>query len=155
SRPEPALRRGGGLSRRAVRWGVLLLVVVLGVGFIAWLTRSGTGTPKPSESGTVEQKKIAVAAVPLPSPPKIEQAVPPPPRLPSRPVQPGKTLFPHEGDVVGVAFSPDGKTLASASSDRVVHVFDLETGVERHNLKGHEGARSVPISPDGRLLAFT
>tara|TARA_B100000676_G_C18012571_1_gene807602 strand:+ start:447 stop:833 length:387 start_codon:yes stop_codon:yes gene_type:complete len=33
----------------------------------------------------------------------------------------------HEGEVFSVAFSPDGKTIASGSSDGTVRIWDVET----------------------------
>lgn len=50
------------------------------------------------------------------------------------------TLKGHAGDVHAVAFSPDGKTLASAGAD-VIKLWDVETGKERGALKGHRGDR--------------
>jgi WD40 repeat protein len=53
-----------------------------------------------------------------------------------------------------VAFSPDGRLLASGSDDHTVKLWDVETGQEVRTLRGHtDWVWSVAFSPDGRLLA--
>jgi WD40 repeat protein len=52
-----------------------------------------------------------------------------------------------------VVFSPDGKTIASSSSDNTVKLWNLN-GQLQHTLKGHSGiVSSVVFSPDGKTIA--
>src|SRR5262249_34540508 len=54
------------------------------------------------------------------------------------------TLEGHAFQVSSVAFSPDGKRLATGSSDRTVKLWDAATGQELATLKGHTaGVQSV------------
>jgi WD40 repeat protein len=60
----------------------------------------------------------------------------------------------HAFAVYSVAFSPDGKRLASASADRMVKIWDTASGEETLNLMGHtDGVPSVAFSTDGMRLA--
>src|SRR3954452_12808884 len=60
----------------------------------------------------------------------------------------------HTAAVTCVAVSPDGKTLASASSDKTIKLWDVATGKQRATLKGHtDGVSSVAFSPNGKTLA--
>jgi WD40 repeat protein/tetratricopeptide (TPR) repeat protein len=60
----------------------------------------------------------------------------------------------HNGGVSDVAFSPDGKVLASTSKDRLVKLWDVATGGLLRALPPFESSVStIDFSPDGRLLA--
>jgi eukaryotic-like serine/threonine-protein kinase len=62
----------------------------------------------------------------------------------------GLALKGHPSVIDSVCFSPDSKSLASASGDGTVKLWDVRTGQERLTLKGFG---SVCFSPDGKTLA--
>ncbi|MDZ8070929.1 MAG: hypothetical protein RMY64_35825, partial [Nostoc sp. DedQUE08] len=64
------------------------------------------------------------------------------------------TLTGHSNWVNSVVFSPDSKTLASASSDNTIKLWNLNTGKVITTLTGHSAVViSIAFSPDGKTLA--
>ena len=60
----------------------------------------------------------------------------------------------HDGLVYSIAFSPDGKLLATAGFDNTAKVWDFASGKELRTLTGHTGAvYCVAFNKDGTLLA--
>ena len=63
-------------------------------------------------------------------------------------------FYGHSDSVWEVAFSPDGRSLASGAIDATVRVWDLETNQELMRLQGKgESVTEVAFSPDGNRIA--
>src|SRR3954453_10828927 len=59
----------------------------------------------------------------------------------------------HRGKVRCVAYAPDGQTLASGSSGKIIKLWDVHTGKARATLRGFDyAAFCLAFRPDGRTL---
>jgi WD40 repeat protein len=72
------------------------------------------------------------------------------------PTAPLLTLRGHTAQVWGVAFSPDGRWVASGGEDNMVRLWDATTGELVHPFRGHSSIVSrvaFSFSPEGKRLA--
>ena len=60
----------------------------------------------------------------------------------------------HTGPINSIDFSPDGKTLVTASDDNIAMSWDTDTGQHKASFIGHrDDVNDVSISSDGNILA--
>src|SRR5262249_7167583 len=63
-------------------------------------------------------------------------------------------LHGHSDFVIAIAFSSDGKTLATGSQDKTVRLWDLASQQCRATLEGHKrSVNTLAFSPCGTMLA--
>jgi WD40 repeat protein len=67
--------------------------------------------------------------------------------------RPRLSLKGHQAALTSVAYSSDGKQLASASADQTIKIWDATSGSEIVTLHEEQSALSLAFSPDGRRLA--
>ncbi|MCP4398358.1 MAG: hypothetical protein GY801_13810 [bacterium] len=97
-------------------------------------------------AGTTQKCSAQETSVPLKP---LKQETAPAAQKPELVVQIG-----HTDNVNTVAFSPDGRMLASGSADHTIKLWEVQTGQELRTLAGHDDiVESVAFSPDGQTLA--
>jgi WD40 repeat protein len=64
-----------------------------------------------------------------------------------------QSLVGHKNSIHAVAFSPDSQTLISASDDKNVHIWNINTGNRKYTWFLPDEVYSVAISPDSKVVA--
>ena len=65
-----------------------------------------------------------------------------------------KVFTGHIGHIYSIAFSPNGKILASASQDKTVKLWNVSTGAKIKSIKcGDSEIYDIAFSPDGKFIA--
>jgi WD40 repeat protein len=63
------------------------------------------------------------------------------------------TISGHSDCIYGLAFSPDGSTIATSSYDKLIKLWDAANGNELRTLKDHiDAVYAVAFTPDGKRL---
>jgi len=106
--------------------------------------------PSPAPGGKPAEGAATPTTQPNPTPP--QPAALPPVIVPQFVLL--ETLEGHKDSVLTVAFSPNGRILASGGSDNTINLWDVATGQILHQLLGHTGqVFGVAFNPNGRILA--
>src|SRR5215510_14022487 len=94
---------------------------------------------------------LVVSSSTAAAPPRVDRAGDALP--PDAVARAGTVRWRHGGPVLALAFSPDGKTLASVSGDGSLRLWESATGKEVRRFLGHRGeVRCVAFAPDGNSL---
>jgi WD40 repeat protein/tRNA A-37 threonylcarbamoyl transferase component Bud32 len=68
-------------------------------------------------------------------------------------LNPLKEILPHQSEILAVAFSPDGKLIATGCADNSAELWDAATGKSKVRLLGHQGpVVAVAFSPDNKTV---
>lgn len=68
----------------------------------------------------------------------------------------GTIRFRHAGNVRGVVYSPDGKSIASIATEPAIRIWDAESGkpVLQFSVPGERGYAAIAYAPNGKYLAI-
>jgi hypothetical protein len=107
--------------------------------------------PESTETGSTAETTTPMSAAPTsPSPARAVRAV----DSANFVLEPHEVqVLRHDRSVNAVAFSPNGRLVATASDDWSARVWEVASGQERLRVRHNDAVSGVAFSPGGRLLA--
>jgi len=148
-------------SRSLVAAGLVGALVLAGVPLAGWFLASSwwpVGTGATAATATTASPTTGTTTGTTTAG-KSKPSIPAAPPAPAEPVvlKPSQTLRKHSDGLRAVAFSPDGKVLASGGMDKNIFLWDTQAWQPRGPLEGHAGeVFALDFSPkDGRLASVT
>jgi WD40 repeat protein len=153
-------QRGVRTALSAGRWLLTMLfigAVLVGTSYywseirVWWMVFNGSAVTRPADATGAAGQATASPGADTASSPATALT---PAAAERPPTMPDRTFSGHKDWIQSVAFSADGKSLASASTDRTIKVWDIANGTVLSTLRGHEGAiNAIAYSSDGKWLA--
>ena len=141
--PDGRMLATGGDDRKILFWDLMQRRVAIALSLDDTAAHSLVLSQDGQTLVTGSYRKIKVWHTSIPAAEKI-----------LKDTQPLQTLMGHSHIVSSLAISADGKLLVSGSWDKMIKIWQLDTGELISTLKGHrDRVYAIALSPDGKIIA--